>query len=200
MAFPARYPVRTPVTYWVVVTALAVVSCVPAVILVAWWPADMADHPWIVLACVGLLVWPPIHWRSTAAYRVPGGAGELEVHADRLEYHDRKARFAPVVLPLGDLCVSLGKAEGRITAGHVVTLATIRRTVATFTAGSQKLVIADSAFAEPGHLTALLADLDEVRAGRSPLGPREVRPEEPAQAQERDAYDEQLDRELDEMD
>jgi hypothetical protein len=198
---PTRHAVRTPVAYWLVVAALGAVACVPTVFLVAWAPHDVGDHPWMVLACAGLLSLPLVHWFSTAAYRVPGGAGELQVHADRLELHDRRLPGPRVVLPFAGLDVALDRFGVRYTFGHVVTLGTLTRTVATFTSGDRRLVIASTAFSDPRGLAALLRDLDAVRAGGLPAGLGEDLPAIPAApAAERDAYDDQLDRELEEMD
>jgi hypothetical protein len=196
-----RHTVRTPVAYWLVVAALVVLGCTPTVILVALAPGDVVHHLWVVMACVVLLALPPFHWFTTAAYRVPGGAGELEVYADRLEFHGRGAPERRIVLPLADLRVERRQIVVRYTLEHLVPLGTVTRTVATFTSGDRRLVIADTAFKDPRDLAALLRDLDAVRAGGLPGGIGEDLPASPAAPPaERDVYDDQLDRELEEMD
>lgn len=198
----ARYPVRTPGSYWLVLVALCVICVVPLGLV---WPLEARFHRiggagWLWLVAIGMAAVPVIYWLSTAAYRV-GGRAEIRLFADRVELPRGDAGHDP--FPLSNTVVTTRRMVVRYTIFGVPAGDVNRGVIATFTGARRKRELSDRVFEDPRHMQALLEDLELTRRGERPAGPRVPVPPAPPPLTPSAAeakYRKQLEDELDDVD
>ncbi|WP_434416793.1 hypothetical protein [Nannocystis pusilla] len=192
---PVAYPVRTPIAYWLVVGALfglaAVVGCLLALALA------QGLYSWTIVGLGGLVVAAPvIYLLTTSEYRA---RGELRVGAASVEVPD--GRGAPVRFTSAGLQLTVRRVFVRYRFTVLPVGEVSRGMVIELREGARRRRISTLALVDPRQGEALVADLERVRRGLPPEGPRA--PEEPPPRRPerpRDEHEAQLERELAAMD
>lgn len=183
------YPVRTPLLYWAVVGALAVLGLVGGG-AVAWGLTRGLHSPLLTIVGVALLALPWFYLAVTAEYRATGvlrlAVGEVTVPDPR----GRPLRFAVPGLRIVATPVEVHVRMFMITVAEVE-----RGVVLEFTDAHEKRRISTLTLVDREHKDGLLADLERVLRGEPPLGPHATaRP--PATPRLKSELEAQLDREL----
>lgn len=153
-------------------------------------PHDVGSVLIYVLLVLSVLL-PFLYVASTRAYRA---RGVIRIAPERIEVPG--ARGETITLPTRGLSVSLTRVQSRLLmAGATMASVSRGQIVALAAEGKAPWRISTLALADPDQGDALVDDLGRVRLGKPPQGPRQHDPEPAA----RDAYDERLDRELEEL-
>jgi len=196
MAEPlARYPLRTPYGYRVVLVVLTAVGALALATLVflSRWAGTFQST--LVLFGLGVIAATPVwYYLASRVYRVAGGSGELVMFRDRLVLVDARHRidFPAPTLEVGGTrqlvrYTYLGIPVALREAGVLVTL---------HSAGRQ-YTFSSKLFADQDWLPGFYADILALRTGGTPLGPRVMEaPPRPRVVEDGYDYDARLDREL----
>jgi len=196
MAEPlARYPLRTPYGYTVVLVVLAILGALALATLVflSRWAGTLQSG--LVLLGVAVIAISPIwYYATSAAYRVAGGRGEIVMFADQLVIVDARRR---IELPAPTLEVHATRQLVRYTYAGIPMAVREAGVLVTLQSAGRRNVFSSKLFADQGWLPGFYADVAALRAGGTPLGPRleELRPR-PRVVEDGYDYDARLDREL----
>ncbi|WAS97385.1 hypothetical protein [Nannocystis punicea] len=192
---PVVYPVRTPLAYWLVVGALFGLAAGAGYLCLLALGQGVVS--WKIVGLGGLVVAAPvIYFLATAEYRA---RGEIRVGTAQVEVPDARGevvRFASAALELKITRVIVRFMFTVVPVGEVP-----RGMVIELREGGRRRRISSLTLVDPQHGEALVADLERVRQGlppqgpRAPQGPTTRRPQRP-----RDEFEAQLERELAAMD
>ncbi len=180
------YPVRANRTALVIGGALAIVPLVWLGMrlssLTTGWLSLM---PALLLLVVGLVV-------AQAAQRdsIAGGVGEVRLFANRLEVPGTFSP-APIVLAFEDLDLRVTRFEGRL---YFVTVNVVE--IMHLSDGDAGRALSSATFTSLDAFQEAVADIEALRRGL----PLPVHEDAPDEEPTRDAYDDQLDAELDAID
>ncbi|PCC67720.1 hypothetical protein SAMN02745121_02357 [Nannocystis exedens] len=192
---PAAYPVRTPLAYWLVVGVLFGLAAGAGYVCAL--ALAQGVYSWKIVGLGGLVVAAPvIYFLTTAEYRA---RGEIRVGTAHVEVPDGRGapvRFASAGLQLTFTRVIVRYMFTVLPLGEVP-----RGVVIELREGARRRRISTLVLVDPRQGEALVADLERVRRGLPPEGPR-AQEEPPSRRPERprDEHEAQLDRELAAMD
>ena len=196
----ARYPLRTPFGYRVVLVALGVLGALALATLVflSRWAGTFESA--LVLAGLGVLAATPIwYWLASRVYRVAGGHGEIVMFRDRLVVVDARHR---IELPAETLEVGGTRQLVRYTTLGIPVAIREAGVLIALQSGARRHVFSSKLFADQDWLAGFYMDVVALRAGQTPLGPRVVSlmPPRPRVVEDGYDYDARLDRELSNID
>jgi hypothetical protein len=192
----ARYPLRTPFGYRVVLAVLGVLGALAlaALAFLSRWAGTLQSA--LVLAGIAVIAATPVwYWFASRVYRVAGGHGEIAMFRDRLVVADARHR---IELPAETLEVGGTRYLVRYTTLGIPVAQREAGVLITLRSGARKHVFSSKLFADQDWLAGFYMDVVALRAGEMPLGPRVVnmRPPRPRVVEDGYDYDARLDREL----
>lgn len=182
------YPVRTPLLYWAVVGALAVLGAVGGA-GVAWGLAHGLASP--LFQFLGLLIvsLPALYFFATREYRANG---VIRLALDGVTVPDPRGDPRRFAIP--GLKVVATPVSVRVRINFIPVADFKRGVVLDLSDDAGKRRISTLTLVEPEHQEALLADLERVLRGEPPRGPHATVTFAPARPQSE--LEAQLDREL----
>ncbi|MCY1069809.1 hypothetical protein OV090_34025 [Nannocystis sp. RBIL2] len=192
---PVAYPVRTPSAYWLVVGVLFALAIMVGYLCGLVLARGL--YSWTIFGLGGLIVAAPVvYLLATPEYRA---RGELRVGTAHVEVPD--GRGAPVRFTSAGLQLKVDRVIVRYRFTVLPVAEVSRGMVIELREGTRRRRISTLVLVDPRQGEALVADLERVRRGEPPEGPRAPdeppprRPERP-----RDEHEAQLERELAAMD
>jgi len=196
----ARYPLRTPFGYRLVLGALGVLGALALATLafLSQWAGTPESA--LVLAGLGVLAATPVwYWFASRVYRVAGGRGEILMFRDRLVVVDARHR---IELPAETLEVSGTRQLVEYRTLNIPVAVREAGILIALQSGGRRHVFSSKLFADQDWLAGFYMDVVALRAGETPLGPRVVnlRPPRPRVVEDGYDYDARLDRELSNID
>jgi hypothetical protein len=192
----ARYPIRTPPGYRVVLALIVLLGAGAVVTLIWAWSIPHAGSS-IMMFLLGFMATMPVwYFLSTKPYRIAGGKGEIAMYADRIEV---VTGAGSLVFPASTILIGATPQVVQYRAFGVIPLGERRvGTLVVLASASQRFLFSSKLFADDEWLPGFLDDVTRVHTGQPPLGPRVPERPKPAKPSTPDGYDyeAELDREL----